>query len=202
MCYPDGTQVKRQKRQHLEGVIVEARGEKKWLVRFNNVLEMECPSVGLKLLLDPRYRSGAAAVTHFTSGAIAVRNSTTKCIIFCRRNTTGSGWFWCGRDGRRNTRRHSRRRCWLWCFGKHHIRCLSTEVSGMWAKKLELIESSYNVTCKSRGIELVWKVVPDSIPESPPIEFQNIGIWEMDWDKFNNLSSSKMGYLGCLQWLI
>jgi hypothetical protein len=56
-------------------------------------------------------------------------------------------------------------------------------------KKLELIESFYNVTCKSGGIELVWVVVPDSIPESPPIEFQDIGIWEMDWDKFNKLSS-------------
>jgi hypothetical protein len=55
-------------------------------------------------------------------------------------------------------------------------------------KKLELIKSS-NVTCKSEGIELVWLVVPDSIPESPPIEFQNIRIQEMDWDKFNKLSS-------------
>ncbi len=56
-------------------------------------------------------------------------------------------------------------------------------------KKLELIESSFNVTCKSGGTELLWTVVPDSIPESQPIEFQNIGIREMDWDKFNRLSS-------------
>ncbi len=56
-------------------------------------------------------------------------------------------------------------------------------------KNLELIESSNNITCKYGGIELVWTVVPDSIPESPPIEFQNIGVREMDWDKFNRLSS-------------
>ncbi len=56
-------------------------------------------------------------------------------------------------------------------------------------KKLELIESSYSITCKSGGNELVWSVVPDSIPESPQIEFQNIGIREMDWDNFNKLSS-------------
>jgi len=61
MCNPDGTQVKRRKWQLLEGVIVEYRGEKKWLVRFNGGIEKECPSVGLKLLSDPRYRSGTAS---------------------------------------------------------------------------------------------------------------------------------------------
>jgi hypothetical protein len=61
MCNPDGTQVKRRKWQLLEGVIVEYRGEKKWLVRFDGGIEKECPSVGLKLLSDPRYRSGTAS---------------------------------------------------------------------------------------------------------------------------------------------
>jgi hypothetical protein len=41
---PDGTQVKRWKWQQLKGVIIEAQGEKKWLVRFDNGLEQECPS--------------------------------------------------------------------------------------------------------------------------------------------------------------
>ncbi len=54
-CNPDGTQVKRRKRQRLEGTIVESKGEKRWLVRFDNGDEKECPSTGLKLLLDPRY---------------------------------------------------------------------------------------------------------------------------------------------------
>jgi len=61
MCNPDGTQVKRRKWQLLEGVIVESQGEKKWLVSFDGGLEKECPSVGLKLLFDPRYRSGATS---------------------------------------------------------------------------------------------------------------------------------------------
>ncbi len=46
--------------------------------------------------------------------------------------------------------------------------------------KLELIKSSNNITCKSGGKELVLTVVSNSIPESPFIEFQNIGIQEMD----------------------
>ncbi len=61
MCNPDGTQVKRRKWQLLEGVIVEYQGEKKWLVRFDGGIEKECPSVGLKLLSDPRYRSGTTS---------------------------------------------------------------------------------------------------------------------------------------------
>jgi hypothetical protein len=61
MRNPDGTQVKRRKRQLLEKVIVESGGEKKWLVRFDGGIEKECPSVGLKLLFDPRYRSGATS---------------------------------------------------------------------------------------------------------------------------------------------
>jgi hypothetical protein len=61
MRNPDGTQVKRRKRQLLEKVIVESGGEKKWLVRFDGGIEKECPSVGLKLLFDPRHRSGATS---------------------------------------------------------------------------------------------------------------------------------------------
>ncbi len=51
-------------------------------------------------------------------------------------------------------------------------------------KKLELIES-----CKSGGNKLLWMVVPDSIADSSIMEFQNIGVWQMEWDKFNRLSS-------------
>jgi hypothetical protein len=69
MCNPDGTQVKRRKWQQREGVIVEAQGEKKWLVRFDTGIEKECPSLGLKLLFDPSYRSGAAAVTRLPSSS-------------------------------------------------------------------------------------------------------------------------------------
>jgi hypothetical protein len=43
-------------------------------------------------------------------------------------------------------------------------------------KKLELIESCYSATCKSEGNNLVQMVVPDSVPDSPPIEYQKIGI--------------------------
>jgi hypothetical protein len=42
-------------------MILEARGEKRWLVRFDTGLEKECPSVSLKLLGDPRH--ALAAVT-------------------------------------------------------------------------------------------------------------------------------------------
>jgi hypothetical protein len=56
-------------------------------------------------------------------------------------------------------------------------------------KKLELIESCYSVTCKSGGNVLLWTVVPDSTADSSIMEFQNIGVQQMEWDKFNRLSS-------------
>jgi hypothetical protein len=55
VCNLDDSQVKRQKRQWLEGTILEASGEKRWLVRFDLGLEKECSSASLKLLGDPRY---------------------------------------------------------------------------------------------------------------------------------------------------
>jgi hypothetical protein len=57
------------------------------------------------------------------------------------------------------------------------------------AKKLEIIESNWCVTMKSGNSELVWTAVPDSIPENPPQEFSSIGVRNINWDRFNNLSS-------------
>jgi hypothetical protein len=62
VCNPDGSQVKRRRRERLQGTIVESRGEKRWLIRFDNGEEKECPSLGLKLLHDPRYGRTMAAV--------------------------------------------------------------------------------------------------------------------------------------------
>jgi len=42
---------------------------------------------------------------------------------------------------------------------------------------------------KSGNSELVWTAVPDSIPENPPQEFSSIGVRNINWDRFNNLSS-------------
>jgi hypothetical protein len=39
----------------LQGTIIEAKGEQRWLVRFDNGLEKECPMASLKMLGDPRY---------------------------------------------------------------------------------------------------------------------------------------------------
>jgi hypothetical protein len=61
LCNPDGSQVKRLKRQQLEGTIFEARGKKRWLVRFDTGLKKECTLVSLKLLDDPRYNRGSSA---------------------------------------------------------------------------------------------------------------------------------------------
>jgi len=66
-CNPDGTQASRQKRARLQGTILEAKGEKRWLVRFDNGVEKECPSVTLKMLGDPRYNSAAASAPVLSS---------------------------------------------------------------------------------------------------------------------------------------
>jgi hypothetical protein len=50
---------------------LEAKGEKRWLVRFNNGLEKECPSVTLKMLGDPRNNSAAASAPVLTSAPVA-----------------------------------------------------------------------------------------------------------------------------------
>ncbi len=57
------------------------------------------------------------------------------------------------------------------------------------AKKLEIIESNWCVTMKSGNSELAWTVVLDSIPENPPQEYSSIGVRNINWDCFNNLSS-------------
>jgi hypothetical protein len=59
-CNPNGTQVKWWKRQQIEGTNVESRGEKKWLIQFDNGEAKECPSTGLRLLSDPRFSSFTA----------------------------------------------------------------------------------------------------------------------------------------------
>jgi hypothetical protein len=57
------------------------------------------------------------------------------------------------------------------------------------SKKLELIESNWCVTSKSSNVELVWRVAPESIPECPPEEFSSLGVRNINWEAFTNLSS-------------
>ncbi len=61
-CNPDGSQ--------------EPRGKKCWLVKFDNGEEKECPSLGLKLLEDPRYgsRSVVTAQSSMITGLVATNN--------------------------------------------------------------------------------------------------------------------------------
>jgi hypothetical protein len=58
------------------------------------------------------------------------------------------------------------------------------------ANKLEIIESDWSVTTKSGNAELVWNVIPDSIPEDPTEEYSSIGVRDVEWDKFKRLSST------------
>ena len=62
VCNPDVSQATRQKRAQLQGTILEAKGEKRWLVRFDNGVEKECPSITLKRLGDPRYNSAVVSI--------------------------------------------------------------------------------------------------------------------------------------------
>ena len=57
------------------------------------------------------------------------------------------------------------------------------------ATKLQLIESSWSVTCKSGSNELKWTAIPDSIAEFPPVEYPKVGVSDMDWRKFDELAS-------------
>jgi len=57
------------------------------------------------------------------------------------------------------------------------------------ATKLQLIESSWSVTCKSGSNELKWTAIHDSIAECPPVEYPKVGIRDMDWRKFDHLAS-------------
>jgi hypothetical protein len=70
-CNPDGTQASRQKRARLQETILEAKGEKRWLVRFDNGIEKECPSVTLKMLGGPRYNSTVASAPVLISAPAA-----------------------------------------------------------------------------------------------------------------------------------
>ncbi len=70
VCNPDGSQASRQKRARLQGTIMEAKGEKRWLVRFDNDLEKECPSVTLKMLGDPRYNRASVTSAPIASDLI------------------------------------------------------------------------------------------------------------------------------------
>jgi len=71
-CNPDGSQASRRKRARLQGTIVEAKGEKRWLVKFDNGLEKECPSVTLKMLGDPRYNRAPAHILSTSVTAVSV----------------------------------------------------------------------------------------------------------------------------------
>jgi hypothetical protein len=71
-CNPDGSQASRRKRARLQGTIVEAKGEKRWLVKFDNGLEKECPSVTLKMLGDPRYNRASAHILSTSVTAVSV----------------------------------------------------------------------------------------------------------------------------------
>jgi hypothetical protein len=44
------------------------------------------------------------------------------------------------------------------------------------AKKLELRESLWSITCKCGSSQLTLAEVPDSIAEIPPIKFENMSI--------------------------
>lgn len=55
---PDGTvQTKRRKRRNVKGRVIEARGEKRWIVAFENGEIKECSSSSLKVENDPRYNN-------------------------------------------------------------------------------------------------------------------------------------------------
>ncbi len=79
-CNPDGSQASRRKRARLQGTIVEAKGEKRWLIKFDNGLEKECPSVTLKLLRDPRYSTASAAIVSSSLPPIASHSNATTLI--------------------------------------------------------------------------------------------------------------------------
>jgi len=80
-CNPDGTQASRQKRARLQGTILEAKGEKRWLVRFDNGIEKECPSVTLKMLGDPRYNSAVASAPVLISAPAASAPVLTSAAV-------------------------------------------------------------------------------------------------------------------------
>jgi len=257
-CNPDGTQMKRRKRQRLEGTIVESKGEKRWLVRFDNGDEKECPSTGLKLLLDPRYHprprpapsvvggsapsvapaansapsvvgdgpnipSAAANVVGVAPPFALVANATAASVpdipsasattstleevaprdeidpddinttstleevappdeidpddinmseqideVLEGNNVEDNG-FDVVENISSDVYQQKRRECEL--------------------KKLEMIENSPPVTCKSGSNQLQWKIIPDSIADCPPVEFPKLGVRDMDWRKFYELSS-------------
>jgi hypothetical protein len=68
---PDGSQASRRKRARFPGAILEAKGEKMWLVRFDNGVEKDCPSATPKMLGDPRYNSAVASAPVLTSAPVA-----------------------------------------------------------------------------------------------------------------------------------
>jgi hypothetical protein len=80
-CNPDGTQESRWKRARLQGTILEAKGENRWLVRFDNGVVKECPSVTLKMLGDPRYNSAAASAPVLISAPAASAPVLTSAAV-------------------------------------------------------------------------------------------------------------------------
>jgi hypothetical protein len=67
-----GSQASRRKRARLQGTIVKAKGEKRWVVKFDNGLEKECPLVTLKMLADPRYNRASAPILSTSVTAVSV----------------------------------------------------------------------------------------------------------------------------------
>jgi hypothetical protein len=49
---PDGTQRKKRKRSAVRGLVVESRGEKRWLVQFDNGTLQECASNRLRVVSE------------------------------------------------------------------------------------------------------------------------------------------------------
>jgi hypothetical protein len=235
-CNPDGTQRKRRKRQQIKGTIVEARGEKKWLVKFDSGEFKECPSVELKMLGDPRFTSRSSSVVSETLASVvapvvpsiqapvapsiqppeasssvlapeppshpepeasssivapealeasssvvvpevstpAPEAEVTSSLVVPEDDPDleetaeavqeGALDEDAGFDVAKNITSDVYQQCRQECE----------------AKKLELIESSWQVTCKSGSNQLVWSIIPDSIAEAPPVEYANIGVRDMD----------------------
>jgi hypothetical protein len=62
-------------------------------------------------------------------------------------------------------------------------------------KKQELIESNWRIITKSGNVELVWNVVPDSIPKHSIKEYESIGIRNMDWLQFHELCNMELAQM-------
>jgi hypothetical protein len=300
-CNPDGSQASRRKRARLQGTIVEAKGEKRWLIKFDNGLEKECPSVTLKLLRDPRYSTASAAIVSSSLPPIASHSNATTLIPSTSSASahTTSNLSAASAPGSvpsaaivsvaltsESAASESAASAPIASesaasapiasesaasapiasesaasaptaselaasapiasesaasaptaselaasappaeileaedidlLQAEDIDLLEVEdeiqnedddgdIFDMFEnvtldvyqqqrkqceeKKLEIIESNWSVATKSGNAELVWKVIPDSIPDNPAEEFSSIGVRDFDWENFRRLSSN------------